>query len=122
MFLHLPGYVLSFVGRQSVAITIPSASTMYTCSQWILFCLAAGGLVESIDVNFESAESIKSASGTIAYDMMTFYTGNNTGDTPGNLPPPYYWWEAGAMFMHMVDYYYCSLYRSERAMASPINH
>ena len=37
---------------------------------------------------------------------MSYYTGNNTGDVPGNLPDPYYWWEAGAMFMLMVDYWY----------------
>jgi len=38
--------------------------------------------------------------------MMTFYTGNHTGDVPGNLPQPYYWWEAGAMFGTLIDYYY----------------
>jgi mannan endo-1,6-alpha-mannosidase len=37
---------------------------------------------------------------------MKWYTGNNTGDVPGNLPSPYYWWEAGGMFMTMVDYWY----------------
>ena len=37
---------------------------------------------------------------------MKLYTGNNTGDVPGNLPQPYYWWEAGAMFGTMVNYYY----------------
>jgi len=37
---------------------------------------------------------------------MKYYTGNNTGDTPGNLPAPYYWWEAGGMFGVMVDYWY----------------
>lgn len=73
----------------------------------LLACLAAG-LVQAIDVDLTSASSIKSASSTIAFDMMTLYTGNNTGDNPGNLPQPYYWWEAGAMFMHMVDYYYCT--------------
>ena len=72
---------------------------------WALACLVAG-LVQGLEVDLTSAASIKEASSTIAYDMMTFYTGNNTGDNPGNLPPPYYWWEAGAMFMHMVDYYY----------------
>lgn len=36
---------------------------------------------------------------------MAYYTGNNTGDVPGNLPDPYYWWEAGAMFGTMVDYW-----------------
>lgn len=50
-------------------------------------------------------DSIKTAAATIAYDMMSFYTGNHTGDNPGNLPAPYYWWEAGAMFGTMVDYW-----------------
>ncbi len=38
--------------------------------------------------------------------MMTYYTGNRTGDVPGNLPQPYYWWEAGAMFGTLMDYQY----------------
>ena len=58
--------------------------------------------VHAIQVNIDSASSIKDASSTIAYDMLSTYTGNLTGDNPGNLPEPYYWWEAGAMFMHMV--------------------
>lgn len=37
---------------------------------------------------------------------MKYYTGNNTGDVPGNLPSPYYWWEAGAFFGLMVEYTY----------------
>ncbi|TVY12753.1 Mannan endo-1,6-alpha-mannosidase DCW1, partial [Lachnellula arida] len=50
--------------------------------------------------------SIKTAASTAAYGMMKYYTGNHTGDNPGNLPAPYYWWEAGAMFGIMVDYWY----------------
>lgn len=38
--------------------------------------------------------------------MMTYYNGNKTGGIPGNLPPPYYWWEAGAMFGSLIDYWY----------------
>lgn len=38
--------------------------------------------------------------------MMSYYTGNRTGDVPGNLPAPYYWWEAGAMFGEMIEYWY----------------
>lgn len=41
--------------------------------------------------------SIKNVASEIAYDLMSYYTGNHTGDVPGNLPSPYYWWEAGAM-------------------------
>ena len=53
-----------------------------------------------------SADSVKDVSSQIAYGMMKYYTGNNTGDVPGNLPWPYYWWEAGAMFGTMVEYWY----------------
>jgi mannan endo-1,6-alpha-mannosidase len=38
--------------------------------------------------------------------MVSYYTGNHTGDVPGNLPAPYYWWEAGAMFGALIDYWY----------------
>lgn len=37
--------------------------------------------------------------------MVKYYTGNNTGDVPGNLPDPYFWWEAGAMFGTLIDYW-----------------
>ena len=37
--------------------------------------------------------------------MMTFYSGNLPGNTPGLLPGPYYWWEAGAMFGQLIDYW-----------------
>lgn len=56
--------------------------------------------------NHSIIDSIKSAASTCAYNLLTFYTGNNTGDVPGNLPQPYYWWEAGAMFGILIDYYY----------------
>lgn len=51
-------------------------------------------------------DSIKSAASTVAYDMMQYYVGNETGQTPGILPSPYYWWEAGAMFGILIDYWY----------------
>jgi mannan endo-1,6-alpha-mannosidase len=51
-------------------------------------------------------DSIKNAASTIAFDMMSYYTGNQTGGVPGNLPQPYYWWEAGAMLGTMIDYWY----------------
>ena len=99
------------LGRPSVTTTttrsLSHSTTMLGRARWLLACLATG-LVQAIDVDLTSASSIKSASSAIAFNMMSLYTGNNTGDNPGNLPPPYYWWEAGAMFMHMVDYFYCT--------------
>lgn len=62
--------------------------------------------VSALNLDLTSTDSIKAAASTIAYGMMTYYTGNRTGDVPGNLPDPYYWWEAGAMFGAMVDYWY----------------
>lgn len=61
-------------------------------------CLLAGQQVEAaITLDLTSTDSIKKAASTVAYDLMSIYTGNRTGDVPGNLPDPYYWWEAGAM-------------------------
>lgn len=51
-------------------------------------------------------DSIKAAAKTIAYDMMSYYTGNVSGNTPGLLPEPYYWWEAGGMWGTLIDYWY----------------
>ncbi len=36
------------------------------------------------------SDSIKQAASTVAYGLLKYYTGNNTGDTPGNLPDPYF--------------------------------
>ena len=51
-------------------------------------------------------DSIKQAARTKAYSMMKYYKGNETGQSIGLLPNPYYWWEAGAMFGIMVEYWF----------------
>ncbi|TGJ81978.1 hypothetical protein E0Z10_g6796 [Xylaria hypoxylon] len=66
----------------------------------------AVGAVNGLQVDFTSDDSIKQAASTVAYGLLKYYTGNNTGDTAGNLPDPYFWWEAGAMFGTMVDYWF----------------
>ena len=68
--------------------------------------LLAAGTCHAITLDISSADSIKSAASTCAHSMMTFYTGNLTGGIPGLLPDPYYWWEAGAMFGSLIDYWY----------------
>lgn len=42
---------------------------------------------------------------------MTYYHGNESGQTPGILPGPppagdYYWWEGGALWGAMIDYWH----------------
>lgn len=58
------------------------------------------------DARLTSLESIKKAAAIAAKDMRAIYTGDRPGDNPGNLPDPYYWWEAGAMFNALIDYWY----------------
>ncbi|KAI0157264.1 glycoside hydrolase family 76 protein [Xylariaceae sp. FL1272] len=63
---------------------------------------AANGL----QLDISSDDSIKQTASTVAYGLLKYYTGNVTGDTPGNLPDPYFWWEAGAMFGTLIDYWF----------------
>ena len=64
-------------------------------------------IVRAIDLDVTDKESIKDAAGTVSYELMTWYNANETGvGVPGNLPKPYYWWEAGALMMSMISYWY----------------
>lgn len=52
------------------------------------------------------AESVKNAAKTIADDLITYYIGNSTAATASMLQyPPYFWWESGAMWGIMIDYW-----------------
>ena len=68
-------------------------------------------LSTALDLDLDNMDSIKSATSTLAYDMMTYYSGNQSGQVPGLLPGPcdsvacYYWWEAGAMFGSLINYW-----------------
>ncbi|TVY23384.1 Mannan endo-1,6-alpha-mannosidase [Lachnellula hyalina] len=75
--------------------------------------LGGSSVVSAIDVDLTSASSIKSTAATIAYDMMLYYAGNKTGGIIGVLPGPppnpswgYYWWESGAMWGTLIDYWH----------------
>lgn len=54
----------------------------------------------------QAPESIKQAASTAAYEMVSYYDGNTTAGIPGLLGDPYYWWEAGAMFSSLIDYWF----------------
>lgn len=68
-------------------------------------------IVSALELDLTSSDSIKSVTSTLAYDMMTYYSGNQSGQIPGLLPGPcdslacYYWWEAGAMFGSLIHYW-----------------
>ncbi|KAI5867610.1 glycoside hydrolase family 76 protein [Durotheca rogersii] len=58
----------------------------------------------NLDVNSE--DSIKDVARQIAQDLVSFYHGDEPGQTPGLLPQPYYWWEGGAFMGALIDYWY----------------
>ncbi|CAG8932870.1 unnamed protein product [Penicillium salamii] len=72
----------------------------------ILSTLGAKLTQASITLDLNDDDSIKAAAKIAASGMMDYYTGDQPGDVPGNIPDPYYWWEAGAMFGAMVEYWY----------------
>ncbi|KAM5380859.1 hypothetical protein ACJZ2D_003383 [Fusarium nematophilum] len=94
-------------------------STIQTFTAGLAFLAT---VANALDVTWDDDKSIKSAAGTVAFGLVKYYTGNNTGDTPGNLPDPYYCkcsttvglislltipgWEAGALFGTLVDYWW----------------
>jgi mannan endo-1,6-alpha-mannosidase len=57
-------------------------------------------------LTISALDSIKQAASTIAYGLVKYYSGNVTGNIPGILPGPYYWWEAGAVFGTLINYWY----------------
>ncbi|KAF3073890.1 Mannan endo-1,6-alpha-mannosidase DCW1 [Trichoderma lentiforme] len=64
-----------------------------------------GASAGAVKVDFTSDASIKDGASTIAYGLMKYYNGNETGQIPGNLPQPYFWWETGALFTALIDYW-----------------
>lgn len=76
----------------------------------VTLALTAAGLpfAQAISLDVNSTDSIKQASATIAYDLMGYYKNNQTS-TPtsaiGTLPSPVYWWEAGAVWGGLIDYW-----------------
>jgi mannan endo-1,6-alpha-mannosidase len=64
----------------------------------------AGQVAMGINLDITSADSIKNAAATTAFDMMSYYQGNQSGQIPGKLPGT--WWEGGAMFMTLIQYWH----------------
>ncbi|TWU76435.1 hypothetical protein ED733_006997 [Metarhizium rileyi] len=70
---------------------------------------ALSGVVAPKDLDVDSRSSIRNVAATIAYETMTYYSGNITDPKSrdfGNLKQPYYWWVAGALWGALLDYYH----------------
>jgi mannan endo-1,6-alpha-mannosidase len=77
-------------------------------SQSLAALAACVQLGQALDLDVSSPDSIRSAASTLAHGLMNYYQNNKT-DTPaasiGTLPPPLYWWEAGAVWGSLIDYW-----------------
>ncbi|KAI1183155.1 glycoside hydrolase family 76 protein [Nemania serpens] len=76
-----------------------------------LFLLLSAGSVSAQVYKIDSNDNILATAKTLAYDLMSYYHGNESGQTPGILPGPppagdYYWWEGGALWGTMIDYWH----------------
>ncbi|KAG8422472.1 hypothetical protein J3459_010321 [Metarhizium acridum] len=70
---------------------------------------ALSGIIAPKDLDVESQTSVRNVAATLAYETMTYYSGNTTDPTSrdfGNLKKPYYWWVAGALWGALLDYYH----------------
>ncbi|AEO57010.1 glycoside hydrolase family 76 protein [Thermothelomyces thermophilus ATCC 42464] len=79
---------------------------------WTRFAAAAlaGAGVASAAYSIATTDGIKKTAADVAWDLLQYYHGNESGQTPGILPGPppngdYYWWEAGAMWGTFIDYW-----------------
>ncbi|KAL4866109.1 hypothetical protein BDV12DRAFT_210712 [Aspergillus spectabilis] len=66
--------------------------------------LSGQGTVSALNLNIDDQGSIRNTARTVAYNLMSTYHGNETGQIPGKLPDT--WWEGGAMFMTLIQYWY----------------
>ncbi|GAB1318297.1 Mannan endo-1,6-alpha-mannosidase [Madurella fahalii] len=84
--------------------------------RWLTALLATSCVLPSVHGQYyqiDTPEQIRESARTLAYDMMLYYKGNQSGEIPGILPGPptehkgdYYWWEGGAMMGTYIDYWF----------------
>ncbi|KAF2720195.1 glycoside hydrolase family 76 protein [Polychaeton citri CBS 116435] len=70
--------------------------------------VATAALTQAIELDINSTSSLRNATATLAYGMLSWYSNNESTTDPalvGTLPQPLYWWEGGAMWGSMVDYW-----------------
>ncbi|RMD44747.1 hypothetical protein DV735_g323, partial [Chaetothyriales sp. CBS 134920] len=71
---------------------------------FLAFCFLT---VQAIVLDLNDPQSIRDAAATAAYWMQDLYNGNTSEGVLGKFPfPPYYWWESGAAWGAMVNYWH----------------
>ncbi|KAJ5823764.1 Six-hairpin glycosidase [Penicillium robsamsonii] len=62
------------------------------------------GSAAAIDLKINDEQSIKNAAATAAFNTMSTYTSNITGNIPGKLDGT--WWRGAVLFQTMIEYWY----------------
>lgn len=66
----------------------------------------------ALNVDFGSTDSIKAAAKDVAFDALSYYKGNESGEIPGLLGDEpflggkYYWWSGSVQWSTLIDYWY----------------
>jgi mannan endo-1,6-alpha-mannosidase len=71
---------------------------------FILFFLINGTF--SLDITIGDSISIQNTTSAIAKGLMNYYTGSEYGNPVGMFSAPYYWWQSGAAWGSMLDYWF----------------
>lgn len=74
-------------------------------SNWLILPILVSW-VSAVDIEFSDTDSVNSGLKLIAKGLMDYYNGNDSGQVPGMFANPYYWWEAGAAWNSMLDYWF----------------
>ncbi|VVT57598.1 uncharacterized protein SAPINGB_P005775 [Magnusiomyces paraingens] len=62
--------------------------------------------IQALDMDITNTESRNAGLALLAKGLMDYYNGDDYGETPGMFSSPYYWWEAGAAWNSMLDYWF----------------
>ncbi|CAI6308881.1 unnamed protein product [Periconia digitata] len=87
-------------------ITLPQALGVLTL---LAPCLIPS--TSAIELDPTQPDQVRAAAKDVAQVLMSMYANPQTGAILSGIPglltyPPYYWWEAGAMFGQLIDYWY----------------
>jgi len=82
----------------------PSPPTLWSAVSTLILLPVQN--VAGYDLDPTDKTSVSAIAQKVAFKMMEFYPGNKTGGIPGLFGDPYYWWEAGAVFGGLIDYWY----------------
>lgn len=85
-------------------LNLSSSTRTSILNSSLLFFLSVHIAQAALTVTVGDAASYKKAASAAVYDMMAYYTGNETGQIPGKLVNT--WWEGGAMFMTIMEYWH----------------